>query len=195
MSRNTNAHPADKFCREIINRYPKMLVAADLFSRDRTFLNVKCPDWCALPSHYTAAVLAGSVNTQDIMNTLNIEVVYSLTAALIWSRGKMIYRFDNTLADTLANQPLDGDIPADILEYLPHQCVYIERDMILGGYFKVIGFFAWLDWGTKDNAKELRLDFIRQDNTPHSMVIPIFGGTLLDSLLAVANTSLQAISG
>jgi len=34
-----------------------------------------------------------------------------LTAALVWIRGKMIYRFD----DTLAAQPLDGKIPPEAL--------------------------------------------------------------------------------
>jgi hypothetical protein len=116
-----------------------------------------------------------------------LNVVYDLTAALIWARNKMAYRFDGTLADTLAAQRLDSKIPSEILDYLPYPCVYIERNMTIEGR-KTTGFFAWLDWGTMGNKKLLMLLFTMADSTSLSIGLPVTGGTIADSILEVANS-------
>jgi hypothetical protein len=187
MSRKSKAHAADKFCREIISRFPGAPEIADMFYRDRSIVTGECPDWCALPSSYIASFIAESLNKNGALNALKpYEFAHYLTTALIWSRSKMIYRFDNTLADTLAAQPLDGKIPIEILNYLPNQCIFIERDMVYDDC-NVIGFFAWLDWGTKDNIKLLRIDFMRPFGYHISAHIPITGGTIKESLSMLMN--------
>jgi len=148
MSRKSKVHAADKFCRAVIDQYPNSREVADMFYRDRTITTGECPDWCALPSSYMACFIAGSTDKQDIINVHNQKAVYFLTAALIWSRSKMIYRFDNTLSDTLTVQSLEGKIPVDILDYLPYQCIYIDNDIIVGGS-KTMGFFACLIGGQR----------------------------------------------
>ena len=191
MSRKPGAHPADKFCRDIINRHPVSLEIADKFYHDRAIVTGKCPDWCALPSSLIAWYLAGSNEKQAVLNILNQKTVYQLTAALLWSRNKMVYRFDKTLSDTLTAMPLDGKIPFDILDSLPYPCVYVEHDMTLGGY-RTIGFFARLDWGTKGDVKLLRFDFLKPYGEPISTFFPVSGGTIKDSILALANRQTEA---
>jgi len=186
MSRKVNIHPVDRFCRDIINRYPQSLEAADMFYRDRTIVTGECPDWCALPMKHIIKCIAGTGGFQAIMKVLKQGIAASLTAALIWSRSKMVYRFDNTLFDTITAMHLDGKIPFDILDCLPYQCVYIERDMTIDGH-KTIGFFAWLDWGIIENTKFLVLLFVKTDSDPLMLCIPVSGGTIKESILDMAN--------
>jgi len=185
--KNHNSHPADKFCRNIVNEHPDSLNVADMFYRDKTIIigEKPCPAWCALPSSFIASHIAGSSDKHDVMRVLNKPMVFDLTSALLWWRNKMIYRFDKTLADMLALQHLDGKIPFEAFDYLPYPCVFIERDMIFGDY-DVGGFFAWLDWGTKENKRVLHLNFLRKDSTSMQTVIPISGGTIKESVAEMA---------
>ena len=186
MGRNKNTHPIDKLCREIINRYPESHEIAELFFRGQKILPGVCPDWCVLPSALMAVCVADSKDVQSILNAGKKEEVYQLASALIWSRNKMIYQFDVTLADTLAAQSLDGKIPTDILDYLPYPCVYIQRKtMILEK--EVTGFFAWLDTVGDENTKTLRILFTQADGYAYSTRLPILGGTIHESILAVLN--------
>jgi len=188
MKQNKKTHEADDYCKKIIERHPNSIEAADKFYRNRSTITPDCPDWCALPSFYVASSIEESLNKTGISNALKpYDTAHQLTTALIWSRSKMVYRFDDTLADTLSAQPLDGKIPIEILNYLPNQCIFIERDMVFDDC-KIIGFFAWLDWGAKDNIKLLRIDFMRPFGYAKSANIPITGGTIKESLSMLMNS-------
>ena len=186
MGRNKNTHPIDRLCQEAINRYPESREIADTFSSGQKILPGIIPDWCALPSALMAICVADTKDVQSILNANKKEELCHLTSALIWSRNKMIYQFDSTLSDTLAAQPLDGEIPTDILEYLPYPCVYIQRKITISEE-DLTGFFAWLDIVGDDNQKTLRLLFTQADGYAYSVWLPILGGTIHESILNVVN--------
>jgi predicted DNA-binding protein (MmcQ/YjbR family) len=188
MSRKTSTHPADVFSKKILNHYPNAIELADTFRRDRARFGDDYPDWCDLPTALASVIITGLTDEQTMIRILKQQPKNSqtnLAAALIWMRGKMIYRFDDTLADILAAQPLDGKIPPEALHYLPYPCVYIERKMQVGDY-ETIGFFAWLD---NENAKILRLHFLEPNGDTLPIPIPITGGTIDDSILEFARLS------
>ncbi|MDR1703876.1 MAG: hypothetical protein LBS19_04220 [Clostridiales bacterium] len=188
MKRKIKAHPAEQFCRTLLERNPKMLEYAERFTLFRASIPLSrlVPDWCALPVHIVGYLIAGTNDIKAIMDVLKQNYVVDLTAALLWTRHKMIYRFDSTLADTLMAQPLDGNIPSEILDYLPYPCVYVDYPIALDDD-NFIGFFAWLDWGTKDNNKILRLQLLKADGKTELMWLPVTGGTLQDSILHTMN--------
>lgn len=194
MSRKPDAHPADVFCKKIISRYPQALQLANMFRRERARYGEDYPDWCDLPAALVTVMITGSTDEQTIIRRLEQQPAKSqtdLTAALVWMRGKMIYRFDDALADVLAAQPLDGNIPPDALHYLPYPCVYIERPMTLGD-FESVGFFAWLDYS---DAKLLRLQFLEPNGNTIPIPIPLTGGTVEDSVLEFVKFSGERYSG
>ena len=186
MSHKPQTHAADIFCRDLLGKYPEMLKIADVFYRDRANTAKDCPAWCALPTGYIVTAVAGTDDEQILKKVLELTIIHELVAALIWTRNKMVYRFDGTLADTLAAQRLDGGIPSEIFDCLPYPCVYIERNMAIEGH-ETTGFFAWLDWGVKDNTRLLRLLFPQPNNKSIPFVLPISGGTINDGILELFN--------
>lgn len=67
-----------------------------------------------------------------------------------WRMTQGIYRIDPTLYAALIDTPVTGDIPADVLLYMPEWCVYIETPgmttpTIDGGSVAVSGLWYWLD--------------------------------------------------
>ncbi len=67
-----------------------------------------------------------------------------------WRMTQGIYRIDPTLYAALIDTPIMGDIPADILLYMPEWCVYIETPGMTapirdGDPLPVIGLWYWLD--------------------------------------------------
>ena len=188
MSRKPENHPADAFCKKILSRYPNAIQLADTFRRDRARFGEDYPDWCDLPAPLATIIITGTTDERAMIRILEQQPKHSqidLTAALIWIRGKMIYRYDDTLADALASQPLDGKIPPEALHYLPYPCVYVERKMLVGD-FETIGFFAWLDI---EETKILRLHFLQTNGESLPIPIPITGGTIDDSILEFVKLS------
>jgi hypothetical protein len=174
----------------IISQYPKSLEVADMFCKDRSLYEGEnpCPDWCAMPSSIMASLDADSIKKQAaVFEHYQNNPLFDLTAAILWSRNKMIYRFDSTLEKTLATQSIEGNIPTEALNYLPYPCVYIERDMNVGGYYDSKGFFAWLDWNDSASEKLLRLHFLCANNICIQAIVPIIGNTIQNSLLRVSN--------
>jgi len=191
MKKNAKTHFADTFCGDVIQQQPDSLKLADMFYRDRTILTGKpCPKWCALPSSTIAAFLAGSSEKEAVLQMLKQPQVFDLTTALLWSRNKMVYRFDITFADTLAEQPFDGKIPCESLDYLPYPCVFIEQDMIFCDR-KAKGFFAWIDWGTKEDTRILVLIFLLKNGRSLHVAIPLSGGTIKASVAEKEKNSMD----
>ena len=182
MSRKPDTHPADVFCKKILNFYPNAIELADTFRRERERFIEDWPDWCDLPTALVTVITTGGTTDEREITRLMEQskgAQIDLTAALIWIRGKMIYRYDDTLADALAAQPLDGKVPPEALHYLPYPCVYIERKKTIEDC-ETIGFFAWLDYS---DAKILRLQFLKPNGEALPIPIPITGGTIDDSIL------------
>lgn len=67
-----------------------------------------------------------------------------------WRMTQGIYRIDPTLYAALIDTPVSGDIPADVLLYLPEWCVYVETPGMtvpvrVGAPADVLGLWYWLD--------------------------------------------------
>jgi len=106
MNRKLENHPADAFCKKILNRYPNAIQLADTFRRDKARFGEDYPDWCDLPAPLATIIITGTTDERAMIRILEQQPKHSqidLTAALIWIRGKMIYRYDDTLADVLAS--------------------------------------------------------------------------------------------
>jgi hypothetical protein len=129
----------------------------------------------------------GADLNDDEVNLLRLETVLLATIAA-WRPTQGIYRFDTELSEELMNTPLTGDLPCDVLHYLPEWCVYVETPLSekIGSY----GFFACLDSTTSPSNERqlaLHLTFDTIDYLYHTYV-PLRKAPLLDLLQDVYQT-------
>ena len=72
-----------------------------------------------------------------------------IAALAAWRMTQGIYRYDQTLYESLIDTPVTGDIPADVLRRMPEWCVYIETPGMTAATSKgptpLHGFFACMD--------------------------------------------------
>lgn len=68
-----------------------------------------------------------------------------------------MYRFDDTLLQSLIDTPVAGDLPVEVLYRLPEWCVYIETPGLSVSNIPLAGFFAHLEWDANTSREELRL--------------------------------------
>lgn len=127
------------------------------------------PDWpqyCYLPLEH-AGVIAAQLMRMDRVRATASDVARhaSMIATLAaWRMTQGIYRYDAALYPALVGTPMDGDLPAAILQHLPEWCVYIETpDMTvptMQGDIPLRGTFAWLDRarGARHDILTLLLD-------------------------------------
>lgn len=112
------------------------------------------PDWCFLPlGAWYAIVSEGEGRLPPHL----VEDVSRLGAVGTWRVTQGIYRFDPALFGAIAETPVSGDLPHDVLYRLPEWCVYVETPglAVLGG--KLHGFFAHLECDANTGRPELRL--------------------------------------
>ena len=85
------------------------------------------PDYCPLPIGAAFTYLVERQGT-----TLEEAAVGAaeLTACWTWRKNKVIYRFDNDLANVLNEQAKDmGELdilPTELLTHLPYPCIYVQ---------------------------------------------------------------------
>jgi hypothetical protein len=171
-------HPAAQFCKKIIASVPGCEERSAAFRAGRSSFSEKdWPHWCDFPMAATYAILTDGAPI-DIASTVlvqrGVKKLPELTAALIWQKSKTIYSFDSELASALLAQPLDGEIPGEALERLPHSCVYIETPIVVDNAIAQ-RFFAWLEWDINAQFKELRLLYLLNNGETFSWPVPIVG--------------------
>jgi type III secretion system FlhB-like substrate exporter len=173
----TLLHPAEKFCRDVLARYPGAADAVRAFDDMRGGEN--WPLWCPLPMAAPYAVLtkyAAMSKAPEIMAALGDDALPKATAALAWMReSKIIYRYDDTLRAALSEQALTGEIPPEILWQMPYTIVYIEDPAEIAGR-QSIGFFAWSEWDANQKWQELRILYLLADGGGFSVPIPLKNG-------------------
>jgi hypothetical protein len=85
-----------------------------------------------------------------------------LTACYIWRKQKIIYAFDETLANELSEQAkgyaYEDDLPIDVLLHPPYPCVYIHCPGVFDKYIN--GFFAWIEWDVNRKILEFRVSYL-----------------------------------
>lgn len=142
------------------------------------------PDWpshCYLPLEHAGMIAAHLMQMDGVQPTPTSAARHgSIIATLAaWRMTQGIYRYDPALYPALVDTPLDGDLPAAILQHLPEWCVYIETpDMIVPttrGDIPLRGTFAWLDRarGTSHDLLTLLLDAEGADLTVSH--VPLIG--------------------
>ena len=100
------------------------------------------PDYCPLPIGAAFTYLVERQGT-----TLEEAAVGAaeLTACWTWRKNKVIYRFDNDLANVLNEQAKDmGELdilPTELLTHLPYPCIYVQTHIFDG----LDGFWAWIE--------------------------------------------------
>lgn len=176
----------DVFIKETLSRHLYAVEDEKLFRCRKAELAEDWPDWCGLPMAAVQAIL-GSHGLTPIEQAAEMA---PLTAALLWRRSKIIYRFDPALRDALAAQPLDGDIPADALYMMPYPCCYVEYPCEQIG-IRFAGFMAWMEYDLPTRVPELRLLYLpERDGEPIPQPV-ILAGTLEESMRALGRSAAE----
>lgn len=100
------------------------------------------PDWCYLPMSGWEAATDLVLPMRDPLDSR----AASIAALGTWRMTQGIYRIDPDVYAALIETPLDGEIPAAALLYLPQWCVYVETPRLEMGGEPVYGFWAWLSY-------------------------------------------------
>lgn len=142
-------------------------------------------DWCYLPiaAGVNTIIKSGHATAEEIdaatyrpKNAIEHPAV--LVAAATWRVSQGVYRFDETLFNSITSQPLDGGIPVEVLKRLPEWCVYIETTGCGVDGDSLEGFWAHLEHDVNSGGAELRL-VLMTDKATIPFPIPL-GGTLCD---------------
>lgn len=145
--------------RDIGRKWPKAWQQVKLIRAEKG-KTVNWHDWCYIPiaAGVAIATQGGPINEQCYDAKLSPAVI-----AAAWRVGQGVYRFDPTLYYTLLNQPLEGNLPCDVLKRLPEYCVYIETYNIDFCTIPVVGFWAHLESDPQNQRTELRFVFMCKD--------------------------------
>ena len=138
------------------------------------------PDYCALPISAAFTLL---LNRDDMDEKSSAQLAAELTACWTWRKNKIIYAFDQTLAETLAAQAEDLSdtdvLPVDLLLHLPYQIIYVKAPGIIA---HTDGFFTWVEWDINRKDPELRVQPVFEDLSDSFPLVMhlIPGGTIRD---------------
>lgn len=102
------------------------------------------PEWCFLPSTaniWNAKSDDGSEPTVDLS-----ELQSAIPCLAAWRTTQGIFTFDNDVLEALWNTSIEGMIPTDVLDYLPHWCVYVDTGGRECDFGILRGFFAHRDY-------------------------------------------------
>ena len=178
-----NGHYVDLWCENFLTEYPAALKQAKKFIDDKKSFGDDWPDWCGLPMSATYAIITNGAPYEiagDIMFDIGVKKLSELTAAILWSQTKAVYRYDPEMARALTECSLTGHVPAEILYRLPFYCVYIHSPMMVYDR-EAEGFFAWMEYDVNHKTPELRLLFLHKDDSTTSFPVILGGGTLDES--------------
>lgn len=148
------------------------------------------PDWptyCYLPLEHAGMIAAQLMRMDGTQPTPSLAARHgSIFAALsAWRMTQGIYRFDAALYPALIDTPLDGDLPASIIQHLPEWCVYIETpDMTVrtsAGETPLRGAFVWLDRARGQHHDILTM-LLDADGTDLSVTHVPLVGTMRDAI-------------
>lgn len=166
---------------EFTRKYPKLwgslaqlrteAMAGELISWD--FDRTYCPIAAAL-----AALEEYLPERRDAASVAGVA-----TGLGAWRQSKMIYRFDEVLANELMSDTEDTAIPIDILMSMPAPAIYIQ----IVGVTEPDGVMAWIEHDVNTGERELRLDAFgtvnglpRAHSASYIHLIP--GGTVSDGI-------------
>ncbi|MCF7992134.1 MAG: hypothetical protein K9M02_16975 [Thiohalocapsa sp.] len=157
------------------------------------------PDWCFLPLQAAHAIVGEGA---EILPPDRLSHVGILGAMAAWRVTQGIYRFDPDVAAAVAETPLAGELPGELLYRLPEWCVYVETPGRTFGGRTLHGFWAHLDWEIDEAPNELRL-LLDVARTPEEALDPQNGllpvplilgeGSIADALDRVAESARRQV--
>lgn len=132
------------------------------------------PDWCYLPIAAGMAIATQGYSSRVYQAAFSKLSPAIITAAASWRVSQGVYQFDADLYNSLVMQPLDGNLPCDVLKRLPEWCVYVET---MGAAFHekpIVGFWAHLEYDVNDGRTELRFALMAEDG--ENIAVPVHLG-------------------
>lgn len=172
--------------------YPKAWIQSDEMRADRGTGGLPdWPAWCYLPLAGWYSIVSTDAGVQRL-GMDRIADVARLSAIGSWRATQGVYRFDPALYAAVADTPVDGDIPSDVLYRLPEWCVYIETPGLEWAGATLYGAWAHLESDANTGRVELRL-LTDSDAGLFAIVLHIGTWSLAESInRAVAESSRQA---
>ena len=139
------------------------------------------PDWCPMPTFFPGLALAKRLG-HDVYLRYR-DVTMTMASMYLWRAGKGVYRFDPELYGALIRQPFSGDIPNEVLFYLPEWAVYIETPGIVIAGLPIDGFIAHLDYNLYNRDTDLQFAIFRHGiPQPKMLALPLGEGGLLEAM-------------
>ena len=152
------------------------------------------PDYCYAPLCVWHVAIAQVQDMTEICSLYEQAEIANLIELINilgnWRVGQGIYRFDQTLLESVATTPFDGPLSTDIFSRLPEWGIYVETPGLEAYGCKLYGFFACLNHSPKmgttlrlalDTENGLRLNVLSLDK-------PCISDALLSIVAPVANT-------
>jgi hypothetical protein len=173
--------------REFLIRHPGVWDKVRQFREGRAREPSKWPQWCYLPDAVAAEILYGEGCRLSESDRAAVSVLSALAA---WRATQGIYRIHPALRDAVAQTPLTGPLPTELLYRLPEWCVYIEMEGAQWFSKPMQGFYAHLNYDRDRGRTELSL-MIDSDYRFVPVPLPLkMGETLEASMLgAMAEAS------
>lgn len=154
-------------CRATLNEY------RDMYS---------VPPGYMMPTQFPLLAFREEYEDDDVLRRCS-DWLMSAASMYLWRMTKGIYRFDATLYNALVAQPLEGDLPIEILNYLPEWAVYIETPGLKFDNVPLDGFIAHLDYCLFPKSFDLQFAlFLTGKQYPRTVAVPLGEGTLVDAL-------------
>lgn len=128
--------------------------------------------------------IKAKVSAPSFEEARDLQVLQSVAA---WRPGQDVVRFDADLYAAIADTPLEGNLPSEVLLRLPAWAVYVEApDMQIEGKFYT-GFLVYLEQKMEEKKFELRFMFIATEGYKGPYIVSLGEWTLkkaLESLMA-----------
>ena len=134
-------------------------------------MGIEQPEWCnvcmtvALDIARERGIVSNPMDEKDA----GWIWAYKLAAILAWRKSKVIYEFDNTLAEELKPGKTEPFvIPSDVVHHAPYQCVYVRG--LPGMPEWIDGAFFLLEWDWRHPSDtELRIIYCSNDTDIFSL--------------------------
>ncbi len=167
-------------------KYPTLWREVDFYRENREGLpGPEWPNWCFFPLAGWTMVL---LQDRDEIRQEDCKEAAFLAALGTWRTTQGMYRFDQTLFESIIHTPVEGNLPSEVLMRLPEWCVYIETPGMSWMGENMRGFYAYLNW---DGAAKLPDLYLLIDNERELDLVSLVIGpwSLVESLTRTANAA------
>jgi hypothetical protein len=168
--------------REFRIRHPGVWDKVRRFREERARESSQWPQWCYLPYAVAEEILYGERRRLSESDRAAASVLSALAA---WRATQGIYRIHPALRDSVAETPLAGPLPTELLYRLPEWCVYIEMEGALWFSKPIQGFYAHLNYDRDRGRTELCL-VIDSDYRLSPVPLPLKAGDTLEAAMIAA---------